>query len=65
MHETNSNDTESALLPEGMEKSVCVFVLVENGVAVWLYFGCVARSVDIVFFSIVLNTAKTLAKPSS
>ena len=50
MHETNSNDTESALLPEGMEKSVCVFVLVENGVAVWLYFGCVARSVDIVFF---------------
>ena len=32
-HETNLNDTESALLPEGMKKSVCVFMLVENGVA--------------------------------
>ena len=33
-HETNLNDTESALLPEGVKKSMCVFMFVENGVAV-------------------------------
>ena len=48
LHETNLNDTESARLPEGMKKkSVCVFMFIENGVAVSVYFSCVsvARSV--------------------
>ena len=50
MHERNLNDTES----EGMKKSMCVFMLVENGVALWLvslHHSCfsVARSVDINF----------------
>ena len=51
MHETNLNDTESALLPEGMKKSVCVFMLVENGVAVWLGY------ISVVFLSLGLLTS--------
>ena len=35
VHETNRNDIQSALLPEGMKKA-CVFMLVENGLALWL-----------------------------
>ena len=65
MHETNRNDTQSVLLPEG--KRVCVYVSREwLGSLVSVYFCCfsVARSVDIVFFPSYLRV-KTLAKPRS
>ena len=51
IHETNLNDTELSLLPEGMKKSVCVFMLVENSVALWVVF------ISVVFLSLGLSTS--------
>ena len=51
MHETNLNDTELALLPGGMKKSVCVFMLVGNGVALWFVY------ISVVFLSLGLLTS--------
>ena len=55
MHETNLNDTVSTLLPGRMKKTVCVFMLVENGIALWLvsYIGYIS----VVFLSLGLSTS--------
>ena len=57
----NLNDTESALLSHEMRESVWVFILIENGVALWLLYNfccySVALSVGIAFFYIVLYKA--------
>ena len=52
MHETNLNDTESTLLPGRMKKTVCVFMLVENGIALWL-----VSYISVVFLSLGLSTS--------
>ena len=52
MHETNLNDTVSTLLPGRMKKTVCVFMLVENGIALWL-----VSYISVVFLSLGLSTS--------